>query len=121
MQTNEKTNGKRLPRTSRADKVSDRFPVVGELFRHSEIADRLPGAAVNQAFTILTDGTKRKGREGDVRKGTFPCRCLYVVCDSGSYTVTTSSRFRYTRFAIFLSLPLTGYHSTTVTFFVSTS
>lgn len=103
MQTGEKTNGKRLLRTRCADKVSDRFPVVGELFRrHPEIADRLPGTAVNRAFTILTDGTKRKGRVEDVRKGTFPCRCLYVVCDSSSYTVTTPSCFRYTHFAIFL-------------------
>lgn len=48
---------------SRADKVSDRFPVVEELFRHPEIADRLPGAAVNRAFTVLTESTKGKGRE----------------------------------------------------------
>lgn len=103
-----------------ADKMSDRFPVVGELFRHSEIADRLPGAAVStgEAFTILTEGMKRKGREqeaGEGRrereetyKGTFPCCCLYAVCNSGSYTITTPSCFRYMCFAIFLSPPLTG-------------
>lgn len=49
--------------------MSDRFPVVEELFRHPEIADRLPGAAVSteEAFTILTEGTKRK--EGDKKGG----------------------------------------------------
>jgi len=52
--------------------VSDRFPVVEELFRHPEIADRLPGAAVStmEAFTILTEGTKRKEREGE-REDTY--------------------------------------------------
>lgn len=99
--------------------MSDRFPVVGELFRHPEIADRLPGAAVStgEAFTILTEGTKRKGggtrrgaerKRGDVHKGTFPCCCLYAVCNSGSYTITTPSCFRYMCFAIFLSFPFTG-------------
>lgn len=43
--------------------MSDRFPVVEELFRHSEIADRLPGVTVNRAFTILTESTKGTGRE----------------------------------------------------------
>lgn len=59
--------------------MSDRFPVVGELFRHPEIADRLPGAAVSigKAFTILTEGTKSKGRgisedgEGGVGEETY--------------------------------------------------
>lgn len=59
--------------------MSDRFPVVGELFRHPEIADRLPGAAVStrEAFTILTEGTKRKRRErqgeggGEEREETY--------------------------------------------------
>lgn len=111
---------------SRTDKVSDRFPVVEELFRHPEIADRLPGAAVNRAFTVLTEGTKGRGegegtREG-VRKRTFPCCCLYAVCDSDSYTVTTPSCFRYVCLAIFLSLPFAAisFHGTVV-FFVSAS
>lgn len=70
----------------------------------------------------MTEGTKRGNKRGgggggggvrrrkrrDVHKGTFPCCCLYAVCNSGSYTVTTSSCFRYMCFAIFLSLPLTG-------------
>lgn len=37
-----------------------------------------------------------------VRKETFPWRCLYAVRDSGSYTVTTPSCFRYTCLAIFV-------------------
>lgn len=57
--------GKKFDRksTSRADKVSDRFPVVRELFRHPEIANRLTDASVNRRLYDLHrryEG-KRKG------------------------------------------------------------
>lgn len=59
------------------------------------------------AFTVLTESTKEKGREQEgVRKRTFPCCCLYAVCDSDSYTVTTLSCFRYVCLAIFPFTPI---------------
>lgn len=102
--------GTRSARAIGADKISNGFPVVGGLFRHSETVDRPRSTAVNRTFTIRTASPRRlrkvegrRGRERNARRHFRGVVCMPFAIAS-SYTVTTPSCFRYACPAIFVPL-----------------